>query len=292
MNRPIILFRFHGEFELCRERIELLAALNRGVPICGVYGGPAEHFPAARAAVGDVILDLQPAEPHEPMWHWLHMDLDVKHWYRAFGHSIDFDVLFDYEWDILTTDALKSIYPLIDQNTIALCSLTRLTPDVERSWHWTSYGEHVPKYERFLEYMHREFEMQSLEYVSHGPGTVLPRRFLEQFAELEDVEMTISEIKYPAYAQVLGYTLVDNNLRVGAVTDDREDDCFNSQPDRPIAYQRIVSEIMKPNGRRAFHPVKYSFPKRRYRRLQCQRAARRAGLLAQDWLARSARVTG
>jgi hypothetical protein len=274
MKRPILLFRFHGEFDLCRERLELLASLNRDVPIYGVYGGPAEHFPAARAAVGDLILDLQPAEPHEPMWHWLHMDLDVKHWYRAFGHSIDFDVLFDYEWDILTTDALKSIYPPIDQNTIALCSLTKLTPEIERSWHWTSYPEHVPKYERFLEYMRSEFGLRSLEYVSHGPGTVLPRRFLDQFAELEDVEMTISEIKYPAYAQVLGYRLVDNNLRIGDVTDDREDEFFNSQPDRPIAHQRIVSEVMKPGGRRAFHPVKDSFPKGHLHELERRRRLR------------------
>lgn len=270
-TRPLILFRFHEEFELCRERLELLAALNPGVPIHGVYGGSPENFEAARSSVTDVVEDVHLAEPRRFMWHWLHMDLDVKHWYRAVGRSLEFDVLFDYEWDILTLDGLASIYPPIDQNTIALCALTELTPSIEREWQWTGWPEYRPSYERFMEYMRTKFGIGALRYASHGPGTVIPRRFLEQFAELEDVELVISEISYPAYAQALGFELVNNNLQRGSVVDHFDDQFFHSDS-APIRYERIVAEVLKPDGRKAFHPVKFSFSEHDLRELHARRS--------------------
>lgn len=289
MNRPIILFRFHEQFELCRERVELLSVLNPGVPIYGVYGGPPEAFAQAAAAVGDLLVDLRPAEVHDAEWQWLHMDLHVKHWYRDLGQSVPFDVLFDHEWDLLTTEALTSIYPQVDQNTIALCSLTRLVPELERHYHWTAHPAHRPAYRRFLKYMRDTFDMGPLEYISLGPGSVLPRRFLEEFAQLEDVDSVHSEISYPAFAQVLGFNLVNNNLRSAGVDDQSEDAYFHCEPDRPIASHRIVSEMMKPDGRRAFHPVKYSFTKDRLRELERARRKRR---FAQKWGVGRARVRG
>ena len=258
MNNPLILFRFHDSLAICRERIKLLRALNPGVPVYGVYGGPAEGFELAHSALGDLLADLQITEQHEPFWHWLHMDLDVKHWFRKVGRSVEFDFLFDHEWDLLTTDALTTIFPDIGQDAIALCSLTELTPDVEDTWRWTSWPEHRPDYERFVDYMSKTFGMGPLRYVSHGPGTLLSRSFLERFAEVEDVEMVISEIKYPAFAQVLGFDVVNNKFRTGPLTDHGEDAYFNSD-DKPIAFARVVSELVKPGGRRAFHPVKYQF---------------------------------
>jgi hypothetical protein len=278
MTRPLILFRFHEQFELCRERLEFLSALNPGVPICCVYGGPPENFAAARSSVTDLVEHVHLAESHDFIWHWLHMDLDVKHWYRAVGRTLEFDVLFDYEWDILTVDALTSIYPQIDQNTIALCALTKLTPSVERAWQWTGWPEYRPAYIRFLEYMQATFGMRELQYASHGPGTVLPRHFLEQFAELDDVEIVISEITYPAYAQVLGFQLVDNNLQAGSVIDHFDDPIFNSDSE-PIRYERIVAELLKPDGRKAFHPVKFSFAERRLQELRSCRDEELAEIL-------------
>jgi hypothetical protein len=201
-------------------------------------------------------MDLHIADAPEPLWHWLHPDLDVKHWYRQFGSSIDFDFIFEYEWDLLTTDALTSIVPDINQDTIALCSLTRLTPDIEHTWQWTAWPEYRPDYERFLAYMTNTFGMGPLQYVSHGPGPVLSRRFLDRFAEAEDFELVHSEITYPAYAQSLGFQVVNNNFRLSAVTDPREDEYFNSDS-KMISYERIASEFVKRDGRRAFHPVRY-----------------------------------
>lgn len=283
IRRPLILFRFHEEFELCRERLELLSALNPDVPIYCVYGGPPESFAPARSSVMDLVEDVHLAESHDFMWHWLHMDLDVKHWYRAVGHALEFDVLFDYEWDILTVNGITSICPQIDQNTVALCSLTKLTPSIEREWVWTGLHEYRPAYDRFIDHMRVTFGMGALQYVSHGPGTVLPRRFLEQFAELDDIELVISEITYPAYAQALGFALVNNNFRAGSVIDHSEDSFFNSDGE-PIRYERIVSEFMKSDGRRAFHPVKYSFSLARMDRLRRRRAWRR--LRSGEWIRR------
>ena len=270
ITRPLILFRFHGDFELCRERLELLSALNPDVPIYCVYGGAPQSFATARSSIIDLVEHVHLAEPHDFTWHWLHMDLDVKHWYRAVGQALEFDVLFDYEWDILTLDRLTAIFPQIDQNTIALCSLTTLTPDIERGWQWTGWPEYRPAYDRFIDYMQTTFSMGPLQYVSHGPGTALPKRFLEQFAELDDIELVISEITYPAYAQALGFKLINNNFRTGSVIDHSEDAFFNSDGE-PIRYERIVAEVLKPHGRQAFHPVKFSFGERRLRELRALR---------------------
>jgi hypothetical protein len=265
--RPIILFRFHDSLPVCHERLKLLNALNPGVPIYGLYGGPPEDLSAARSALADLVGDIQPTEHHDAHWHWLHVDLDVKHWYRRFGHSVDFDVLFDHEWDILTTDSLTSIYPPVDTNTIAVCSLTPLTREVEDAWEWTGAAAHRPIYMRFIQYMRETFGMGPQQYVSHGPGIVLPRQFLERFVDVEDIDLVISEIAYPAYAQAFGFQIINNNFRQAGVIDLSEEDFFNAQ-DQVVTYEHLVTEFVKPHGRRAFHPVKYSFGPREFRAIQ------------------------
>lgn len=275
MSKPIILFRFSERFDVCCERLELLHALSPKVPIYGLYGGPPGGFAAARAAISPWVVDLHATYERPTDWHWLHMDLDVKQWYRNVGHAVDFDVLFDYEWDILLTVNISSIYPRLDQDTIALSSVTKLTTAVEREWQWTGWPEYRPQFERFREYMKDRLGIGELEYVAHGPGSIFPKRFLERFADVEDIDMVISEISYSAYAQALGFRIVNSNIRRGSVVDVGDDAVFNTEG-RTIKYERILAELMDPNGRRAFHPVKYSFSLSHLRQLQ--KLARRDGV--------------
>jgi hypothetical protein len=219
------------------------------VPIYGLYGGPPEHWDDARHSVGDAVVHLHMWSAVDPYWKWLHTDLAVKEWFRAHGHAISFDLLYEYEYDMLVCAPLHQLYPPLPANGLAFHAVT-LTESFAARWQWISHQDYRPSYLAFRDYLAERYGVESIEQVILGPGQLLTRNFLTAFSQLEDCDLVHNEITYPAFAQVLGFTLVDNQLW-------REEydplfHCYGGS----LEWKEIESELRR-GTRRAFHPVKY-----------------------------------
>lgn len=188
-------------------------------------------------------------------WKWFHTDLMTKEWFRDFGHTLEFDFLYSYEYDLLTLKALDEIYPNIDANMLALAAVTKLK-DVEWSWDWTGRPEHRPNWLEFKEYMQKMYGLEEQKFVCLGPGPLLPRVFLEKFAAAEDIEWVHEEITLPAYAEVFGLSLVDHGMHPGfGLTPDEK--YFSCRKHHYVEDKDIAEQMKNSAGRRTFHPVKH-----------------------------------
>jgi len=248
----VVLFKFHQSFDVCRERVAMLRSFNPNIPVHALYSGPAGGRAAARAALGDLAVDIQQAPDRGADWAWLHNDLMTKQWYRTHGRDIEFDRVYEYDWDLLTAAPLSDIYPDTADDEIALCAAVQFTEEIEQRWVWTNRSE---SFAQFMAYMGDTFGLRSLRWASLGPGPLLSRAFLEEFSRTEDIELVHGEISYPAYADALGFRVVNNNMRKSFL--DRSEDRYFHCERGEIPFETIARELVKPDGRRAFHPVKY-----------------------------------
>jgi hypothetical protein len=248
-GRRIILFRFHDQFDACRERLRMLRYFNPDVPIYGLYGGPREDWDDARRSVEDALVHLHPWSAVDRTWKWMHAELAVKEWFRACGEAIPFDVLYEYEYDMLMCAPLRELYPPLPANSLAF-SAVRTTESMMNQWIWIAHQNYRPAYLAFCDYLAERYGVDSIEQVVLGPGPLLTRRFLTAFCELEDCDLVHNEIAYPAFAQALGFRLIDN--RFYSTESERLFHCYGGS----IEWQDIESEL-RSGPRRAFHPVKY-----------------------------------
>ncbi|MFC8674091.1 hypothetical protein ACFUEN_15615 [Streptomyces griseorubiginosus] len=63
------------------------------------------------------------------------------------------------------------------------------------------------------------------------------------------------ELRYPLFVRLLGYPVADTGFR-HAWHCPADDPYFNVLGDRNITRETIAAELAKPDGRRAFHPVR------------------------------------
>jgi hypothetical protein len=248
-DRRIILFRFHDRFGACRERLRLLRHFNPDVPIYGLYGGPHEYWDDARRSVGDAVVHLHMWSAVDTSWKWMHAELAVKEWFRAYGDDVPFDVLYEYEYDMLMCAPLRELYPPLPADGLAF-SAVRATEAMAGKWIWITDQRYRPGYLAFCDYMAERYGVDSIERVVLGPGPLLTRRFLTAFCQLEDCDLVHNEIAYPAFAQALGFTLVDNQFY--RKESERWFHCWGGSLD----WKDIEAEL-RHGRRRAFHPVKH-----------------------------------
>lgn len=255
-GKAIILFRFHGDFDVVKERVKILQHFNPDLPVYGLFGGAKEEYDRAERQVGQLFENiwLYP-KAKDRDWKWIHGDLMAKQWFKDFGHTVNFDFVFSYEYDLLTAAALKDVYPNIDQDSIALSAITKLDT-VKDWWYWTSHENMKAKWEEFRKYMNKEYGLVEQKYASLGPGALFSRKFLEKFAETVDAEWTIEEVTLPAYAEALGLKLVDHGMHPGFNAPKEEQMFFNCNNDE-VGLKDIFTQLTKTDGRRTFHPVKY-----------------------------------
>ena len=245
----IILFRFHDRFDACRERLRMLRHFNPEVPIYGLYGGPRAGWNDARHSVEDAVDHLHMWSAVDPVWKWMHAELAVKEWFRTYGHAIPFDLLYEYEYDMLMCAPLLELYPLLPDNGLAF-SAVRTTESMAARWMWIAHEKYRPGYLAFCDHLAERYGVDSIEQVVLGPGPLLTKSFLTAFSRLEDCDLVHNEIAYPAFAQALGFTLVDN--RFYSRESERWFHCYGGS----IDWKDIESEL-RSGLRRAFHPVKY-----------------------------------
>jgi hypothetical protein len=253
--KRIVIFRFHTAPLVCRSRVALLRRLNPGVPIYGLFGGPGGLKGAAFRAGGKELvgLDALYSSNEAGAWNWRHSDLVLAAWYRDVGGGIPFDVAHVIEWDLLLLEPLDTLYSSVPAEAVGLTALTPIT-ELEREWTWLRRKEGRREWEALLARARAEWGYEGLPHGCLGPGPCFPRSFLEGYAAMNPPPLCNDELRLPLFAQILGFPMVDTGLR-GPWRGQREDPFFHFRG-REIELGAIRAELAKPDGWRAFHPVR------------------------------------
>jgi hypothetical protein len=233
--------------------------LNPGVQVHGLYGGPRGYKGAAFRLAGRRLVGLDSLwfSPHAGHWNARHGDIALAEWYREVGHRLDFDVLHFLEWDILLFEPLDRFFASVPADAAAFSALTPVAA-VEDNWEWLRTPERRRQWEQLLAEVRTRWGYDKTPYACWGAGPCLPRAFLERYAALPPPEACPhEELRMPLFAQVLGFELADTGLR-RARHDPAEDAYFNLNSVE-IEPDTIAAELARPDGQRAFHPVRKPF---------------------------------
>jgi hypothetical protein len=251
----IVLFRFHKAPLVCRSRVALLRDLNPGVAIYGLFGGQRGLKGAGLRAgsKGLIGLDALYSSRAPAKWNWQHSDLVLATWYRDVGHKIPFDVVHVIEWDLLLLEPLERLYSSVPAGAVGLTALTPIS-ELESEWTWLRREESRQEWETLLARARAEWGYEGTPHGCLGPGPCFPRTFVEAYAGLDPPVLCNDELRLPLFAQILGFPIADTHLR-GPWRGEREDPFFHFRA-QEIELSIIYAELAKPDGWRAFHPVR------------------------------------
>jgi len=254
--RRLILFRFDREPLVCRSRVVGLRTFNPGTEIHGLYGGEGHRKTMTRAAGRQLLgLDDLYVSRHRGMWNWRNPDLLIREWFRERGHLVDFDVLHVVEWDLLLMAPLADLYGHVPQDAVALTCLTP-TSSLEGRWEWLTGKENLLEWASLRSHAEAAWGPGGPSMACLGAGPALPRRFVEAYAAAKVPELCHDELRLPLAASALGFERVDTGFRPHWFADRNEDPFFHVEA-HPLSPQVLEGEWRRPDGRRAFHPVRH-----------------------------------
>lgn len=263
IKKKIILFRFHSNYDVCKERVAIIKYYNPHIPIYGLFGGDFSDWKKVKEYFKDSPLEqIYVSTSTDKYWKWLHPEHTLREWYILHGYKIPFKLLFDEEWDILPAASLSKLYPTLPgRKCISLTGVENFDKVKDR-WRWVTDESHSKDFIKFQTYIKDKFQIEKIIHATLGPGQIFTRQFLEDFASLsldmEYVDPIVSEIVYPVVAQILGYKVIDTGLYPGWFHRNEAIKLFNCWY-IPIEKDVISEEVKKKDGRRVFHPVKYQF---------------------------------
>ena len=191
--------------------------------------------------------------PHGERWSWQHGDLALAAWFREVGHDLPFDVVHLVEWDLLLAAPLETLYAPVPAGAVGLTALTPIS-DLEGEWTWLRKDPGRREWHELLARARAEWGYDGTPYGCVGPGPCFPRAFLEAYAALDPPVLGNDELRLPLFAQILGFPLADTRLR-GPWRGEREHAFFHFRAPE-IRLDTIRAELAKPDGARAFHPVR------------------------------------
>lgn len=251
--KRVILFRFHKSISICKNRLELLKKFNPAIQIFGLYGGREGDYRKFCKALKPYLKDNYCIKNKSNDWKWENGDLAVMLWYKKIGQYLNFDMLHIIEWDLLLLDSLDKIYRQIPKNGIGLTALT-LLKNVEDKWDWTSKKPQKNEWDRLLNFVKVNFSYKQEPYASFGPGTCLPKKFLEKYANTQIPELCHDELRLPLFGQIFGFRLYNTGFYKEWFNKE-EQEFFNCEP-KPISISIVLRELKKASGRRVFHPYR------------------------------------
>ncbi len=262
--RVAILFWFFKEPQVCRRRVEALRRLNPDTPIYGLYGGPAEDAESAAFAVGPACDDLYAYEGAESShWKWIHGDQIIADWYARRGRNLPWDSVLVVQWDMLLTAPVSALLPDLRPGE-AIFSGLRPMAEVVSWWGWGGLGGDVQRMElaAFKALLADSFAADDdALWCCLFLTAVLPRAFLQAYVDAGMPEPGFLEYKLPTLARRFGVPTREAPMlkawwRSDPATRDAppRDRALNTTRE-PIEAALIATEMSRPDGRRAFHPV-------------------------------------
>jgi hypothetical protein len=231
--------------------VALIRKLNPGVPIHGLFGGGQRSL----RLLGKQLLSLDGVynSRANPRWNWRHGDLALIAWYRDVGCRLQFDFVHLIEWDLLLLEPLESLYSCVPEGAVGLTALTPIS-ELEAEWTWLRRDANRRQWEALLDHVRGELRYDGRQYGCIAGGACLPRSFLEAYAAVDPPQLCNDELRVPLFAQALGFPIVDTRLR-GPWRGERDHALFHFRS-QEIELSAIRSELAKPDGWRAFHPVR------------------------------------
>lgn len=251
--KKIIIFRFHDHPRICQNRLRFLKRLN-DLPIYGLFGGGDQDIHKRYCA--HYLEHFYTIRGKRPEWKWKHFDLALRDWYKKAGHSVDFDVAYVIEWDLLLLDSIDRVFPRITRNGVGLTGLTDLS-NVEDKWSWVAKEPYRREWLKLKSLVKRRYGYEGPYYASLGPGLSVSKNFLDAYSSEKVPEYCNDEVRVPLFASALGFRLIDTGFyrRWRSPKIHRHFNCKNI----PISLETIREEQKKSNGRRAFHPYRKLF---------------------------------
>ncbi|QUC59265.1 hypothetical protein IOD14_22275 [Streptomyces sp. A2-16] len=261
----VVVFRFHRDPLVCQARIGLVRRLNPGVGVHGVFGGPGGLRGGAFRLTGRRALGLDTLymSRHSGSWNWKNGDLVLLDWYRDVGHRLRFDVLHLLDWDLLLAEPLDRLYAKVPAGAVGLTVPTPLSV-IGDDWRWIAGDDEAREWHDLLAFARARFGYDGTPYGCLADGPCFPRAFLDDYAACDPPDFGNDELRYPLFAQLLDYPVVDTGFR-SAWHCPQDDPYFNDLGDRNVEWETVAAELAKPDGRRAFHPVRSSSRGRRAR---------------------------
>ncbi len=256
-----ILFWFYLEPELCLNRLELLRKFNRSSKVFGLYGGPPAEAIKYQTLLEPLLDDFYCSPFEDKNWKWLHGDLTILDWYSCRGRSLSWDSIVVIQWDLLLFDDINRQFAGIQKNQLCISDLGELEAEDEVRWSWTQPGtEKGEQFVAFCKYVQEKYKYTGKFFHSLFVVVVFPRVFFEKYLTVEHKELGFLEYKLPTYARIFGIPFFErdfgvqwldvDNGKTGAINADHFD----------IPAGNIHRELMKPKGRRMFHPYYKSWP--------------------------------
>lgn len=256
--KRIILFRFHTDAAVCRNRLELLKRHNPGVAIYGLFGGQETDLGKFQEALNPYLENVYRIREKSPSWKRTHGDLAMKLWYEEVGKMVSFDTIHYIEWDLLLLESLEKMYGHIPEKGIGLTSLIPLK-NIEKQWFWLSEESLRAQWHRLLGFVKDKYGYSQEPFACEFPGACMPRGFLEEYSNADIPELCHDELRIPLFSQVFGFKLYDTRL-CRKWFDEQEQGFFNCDS-KEISLSTIAEELAKQSGRRAFHPFGKAFVK-------------------------------
>ncbi len=254
LNRKfIILYRYHKDFDLVLQRIKLIKLIDPEIRLFGIFGGEYSKFKEAEDYFSDYFENNYLIKVEDGKWKWLHADITYQMWYNDVGKGIDFDFVAVMEWDLLYMEKIENLFPNIKENEIHVSGLIPLKK-ISKCWFWAN-SENYKKYLVFKGQVEKLHHKVPSEYAILGPGLCMPKSFLNDLSRIKLVDAYITdELKIPIWSQLLGYNLVSNNFYRNWFSF-FEQKYFNANTIN-IDLKTIEKQLLKNNGRRAFHPFR------------------------------------
>ena len=204
----------------------------------------------------NLMEDVYSVKGKTDYWKWKNGDLAIREWYKDFGHTVSFDMLHLVEWDLLLLDTLENIYGHVRKNGIGLTALIKLK-SVEKRWFWTNEDPGRSEWKKLQNFARKKFNYNQEPCASLGPGTCLPKAFLEKYSSIEVPELCNDELRLPLFGQIFGFKLFDTGFYKKWFSE-KERKVFNCK-NKEILLSTIRKEFSKKSGRRAFHPFRKMF---------------------------------
>lgn len=254
----IILFRFHTSLDVCINRLQLLRRLNPRTRIIGLWGGERGGFPQAQTLLAPYLEYVWEIPVESPEWKWKNGDLSLLMWYRAEGKHLQFDMLHLVEWDLLILASLDKVYGDAGKHGVALTALTPLER-IQHHWAWTALEPYATQWHQLRNHVQDMYGWSGPHLACQGPANALSKTFLDRYALEEVPDLVNEELRIPLYAQALGFEVTALPHIYREIKDPKEMKFFNCEKQR-IKTRTIRQEMIKPWGRRVFHPYIKKIP--------------------------------
>lgn len=234
-----ILFRFHKNFPVCKNHIDILRYFNPKIPIYGLYGGPGKYLPQTNQLNLDHIFMIPMDDWY---WKWQSGDLTTRWWYKDVGHKIDFDMLHIWEWDLILLESIASFMKHVKKG-VAITDKQPMSR-IYNSWDWVTPVLGRQEWQRLNKRLRKKYKITQKPVAGIFGGACISRQFLKRYVNEDIGSFCNDEVRLALYAQAYNMMIYDTGLKSKMFGFDHDN----------IEASKVYWHYQR--GLKSFHPVR------------------------------------